>query len=307
MDGRRNKMELRQLRYFIEVAEREHMTEAADNLNVAQSAVSYQITKLEEELGVKLLERVGRNIKVTQIGYIFLKYVKSSLKKLDEAKEKIDEYLDPQAGTIKIGYPTSLARYWLPTVISAYKNDFPNVSFHLRQGSYANLIDAVKNGEIDLAFLGPVPTNDPDLETKILFMENIVALIPSLHPLAEKKRIPLSDLRSDKFVLFPKGYVLRKLAVEACREAGFEPEITSEGEDMDALKGLVSAGIGVSLLPESTFYDSTPRFTVKVSIETPKAVRTVGVIIPKHRELAPAERNFYQFLIQFFNRLEQYK
>ena len=73
-------------------------------------------------------------------------------------------------------------------------------------------------------------------------MENIVALLPHLHPLANRKSLSLSDLRSDKFVLFPKGYFLRKIAVEACHEAGFEPNITSEGEDMDALKGLVSAG-----------------------------------------------------------------
>ncbi len=300
-------MELRQLRYFIEVADREHVTEAADSLNVAQSAVSYQLTKLEEELGVKLLERVGRNIKVTQIGKVFLQDVKSVLKMLDEAKEKVDEYLNPQAGSIKIGYPTSLARYWLPTVISAYKQEVPNVNFHLRQGSYAYLIDAVKNGEIDLAFLGPVPMKDPDLEAKILFTENIVALLPNHHPLADRKCLSLSDLQTDSFVLFPKGYVLRKIAVDACHAAGFEPKITSEGEDMDALKGLVSAGIGVSLLPESTFYDSIPRFTVKVPIDTPKAMRTVGIIIPKQRDIAPAENNFYQFLIHYFNRLDQYR
>lgn len=300
-------MELRQLRYFIEVAELQHVTEAAENLNVAQSAVSYQLTKLEEELGVKLLERVGRNIKVTQIGKVFLQDVKIALKMLEEAKEKVDEYLDPEAGSIKIGYPSSLARYWLPNVISAFKQDSPNVNFHLRQGSYAYLMDAVKNGEIDLAFLGPVPMKDPDLEGKILFMENIVALLPNHHPLADRTSLSLSDLRTDPFVLFPKGYVLRKIAVEACHTAGFEPKITSEGEDMDALKGLVSAGIGVSLLPESTFYDSIPRFTVKVPLETPRARRTVGVIIPKHREIAPSEKNFYQFLIQYFNRLDQYK
>ncbi len=300
-------MELRQLRYFVEVAQREHVTEAAEFLNVAQSAVSYQITKLEEELGVKLLERVGRNIKVTQIGTIFLQYVLTALKTIEEAKEKVEEYLDPQAGTIKIGYPTSLARYWLPNVISVYKEDVPNVTFHLRQGSYAYLIDAVKNGEIDLAFLGPVPMKEPDLEAKILFMETIVALLPHRHPLAVRKSLSLSDLRTDPFVLFPKGYILRKIVVEACREAGFEPNITSEGEDMDALKGLVSAGIGVSLLPESTFYDSVPRFSVKIPIESPTVMRTVGVIIPKNREIAPAEKNFYHFLIQFFNKLNQYK
>ena len=210
-------------------------------------------------------------------------------------------------GTLTIGYPSSLSIYWLPNLISAYKDVAPNVNFHLRHGSYAYLIDAVKNGEIDLAFLGPVPMKEPDLEAKILFMENIVALIPEHHPLADRKGLDLSDLRTDPFVLFPNGYVLRKIAVDACHEAGFEPNITSEGEDMDALKGLVSAGIGVSLLPESTFYDSVPRFTVKIPIETPKAMRTVGVIIPKHRDIGPSEKNFYQFLIQYFSRLDQYK
>ncbi|MDQ0972322.1 LysR family transcriptional activator of glutamate synthase operon [Neobacillus niacini] len=300
-------MELRQLRYLIEVAERQHVTEAADHLNVAQSAVSYQITKLEEELGVKLLERVGRNIKITPIGKIFLQFAISALKTLDEGKEKVEEYLNPLGGTLHIGYPSSLSIYWLPNLISAYKEVAPNVNFRLRHGSYAYLIDAVKKGEIDLAFLGPVPMKEPDLEAKILFMENIVALIPERHPLADKRSLNLSDLRTDPFVLFPDGYVLRKIAVDACHEAGFEPNIVSEGEDMDALKGLVSAGIGVSLLPESTFYDSVPRFTVKVPIEAPKAMRSVGIIIPKHRDIGPSEKNFYQFLIQFFNRLDQYK
>lgn len=300
-------MELRQLRYLIEVAQRQHVTEAADHLNVAQSAVSYQITKLEEELGVKLLERVGRNIKITPIGNIFLQYAEGALKTLEDGKEKIAEYLNPLGGTINIGYPSSLSIYWVPTLISAYKEVAPHVNFHLRHGSYAYLIDAVKNGEIDIAFLGPVPMKEPDLDAKILFMENIIALLPEQHHLAASKSLYLSDLRTDPFVLFPDGYVLRKIAVDACHEAGFEPNIASEGEDMDALKGLVSAGIGVSLLPESTFYDSVPRFTVKVPIETPRAMRTVGVITPKHRDIAPSEKNFYQFLIQYFIRLEQYK
>ncbi|MCM2532994.1 LysR family transcriptional regulator [Neobacillus pocheonensis] len=300
-------MELRQLRYFIEVAERQHVTEAAENLNVAQSAVSLQISKLEDELGVKLFERVGRNIKLTQIGIIFLSHIKKAIKFIDEAKGKVDEYLDPKAGTIKIGYPTSLASYWLPTVISAFKEKQPNVVFYLRQGSYVDLIEAVKNGEIDLAFLGPVPTKEPDIATKILFTENIAALIPINHPLADRTSIYLSDLRNDSFVLFPNGYILRKIAVDACKDAGFEPNTTSEGEDMDAIKGLVSAGIGVSLLPESTFYDSTPRYTVKIPIESPQVKRTVGIITPKFRDLAPSEKYFYQFVNEFFSVLEQYQ
>lgn len=300
-------MELRQLRYFIEVAKREHVTEAAENLNVAQSAVSLQIAKLEDELGVALFERIGRNIKLTSIGNIFLADIKKALKTIDEAKGKVDEYLDPKAGTIKIGYPTSLASYWLPTLISAFKEQYPNVIFQLRQGTYAFLIDAVRSGEIDLAFLGPVPTKEPDINAKILFTENLSALVPIHHPLANQKSIVLGDLRNDPFVLFPKDYILYKIAVGACHEAGFEPVITSEGEDMDAIKGLVAAGIGVSLLPESTFYDSTPRFTAKLPIKSPKVQRTVGFVTPKLRELAPSEKLFFQFVIEFFNVLEQYQ
>lgn len=306
MNGGGRSVELRQLRYFLEVAEREHVTEAAEHLHVAQSAISLQISKLEAELGVSLFERVGRNVKLTPIGQIFLTHAKTAIKAIDFAKEKVDEYLDPERGTIKVGYPTSLASHLLPTVISAFRTKHHNVSFHLRQGSYSYLIDAVKNGDINIAFLGPVP-RDPNINTHILFTESISALLPSTHPLAKKERLFLSDLRNDPFVLFPKGYILHKIAVDACKQAGFVPNITSEGEDMDAIKGLVSADIGVSLLPDSTLSDTTPRFTVKVPIDTPQVKRTVGIITPTTRDLSPSEQNFFQFTKDFFTILEQYQ
>lgn len=300
-------MELRQLRYFIEVAEREHFTAAAEHLHVAQSAVSLQISKLESELGVSLFERTGRNIKLTQIGNIFLTHTKAAVQAIDYAKSKVDEYLDPENGTIKIGYPTSLANHLLPTVISAFREKQPNVSYHLRQGSYAYLMEAVKNGEIGLAFLGPVPTNDSDLEPYILFSENLSVLVPANHPMANEKSIALDDLRNDKFVLFPEGYILEKLSVEACNQAGFEPNIIAVGEDMDAIKGLVAAGIGVSILPDGTFSDATPNFTVKIPIHSPQVQRTVGIITSKSRKLAPTEEVFYTFIKELFSMLVLYK
>ncbi|MDN4523109.1 LysR family transcriptional regulator [Fictibacillus fluitans] len=300
-------MELRQLQYFIEVAEREHVSEAAQHLHVAQSAVSRQIANLEAELNVELFEREGRNVKLTPVGKLFLTHAATALKAIDYAKKQIDEYLDPERGTIKIGFPTSLASHLLPTIISAFKEEHPNIAFHLRQGSYHFLIDAVKKGDIDLAFLGPVPANQTDVEGHILFTERISALLQADHPLADKRSLMLSDLRNDSFVLFPKGYVLQEVVVNACKEAGFTPKISSEGEDMDAIKGLVTAGIGVTLLPDSSFYETTPRYTVKKPIEFPIVQRTVGLIKPKRRELAPAENVFYDFVIDFFSKLEQYQ
>ncbi|MBP3039490.1 LysR family transcriptional regulator [Bacillaceae bacterium Marseille-Q3522] len=300
-------MELRQLRYFIEVAEREHVSEASEQLHVAQSAVSRQIANLEDELGVELFAREGRNVKLTPIGKLFLTHIKTALKSIDYAKEQIDEYLNPEKGVIKIGFPTSLASHLLPMVISAFKNKQPNVAFHLRQGAYHFLIDAVKNREIDLAFLGPVPMDDPLINGLILFTENISALLPINHPLAGKRSLRLKDLKNDTFVLFPQGYVLQKIVVDACKQEGFTPNISSEGEDLDAIKGLVSAEMGVTLLPESTFQDAIPRLTAKVPIVNPTIKRTVGVITPKNRELAPSEKLFYQFVKDFFATLQAYQ
>lgn len=300
-------LELRQLRYFVEVAEREHISEAAEHLHVAQSAVSRQIANLEDELGTPLFERVGRNVKLTPIGKIFLEHSVSALKAIDFAVKQVEEYLDPAKGTIRIGFPTSLASYVLPTVISAFKREYPDVSFHLRQGSYRYLIDAVKNRELNLAFLGPVPQKDEVLDTMILFSENIHALLPANHPLAKREELNLSDLKNEAFVLFPEEYILNKVAVDACRAAGFVPNVTSEGEDLDALKGLVAAGIGITLLPDSSLNDSTPRYTVRVPIENPNITRTVGIIYPNNRDMAPSEQVFLNFINSFFSRLTQFR
>ncbi|AWE08463.1 LysR family transcriptional regulator [Lysinibacillus sp. 2017] len=300
-------MELRQLRYFVEVAEREHISEAAEHLHVAQSAISRQIANLEEELGTPLFERIGRNVKLTPIGKIFLEHSITALKAIDFAAKQVEEHLDPAKGTIKVGFPTSLASYVLPTVISAFKKEFPDISFQLRQGSYKYLIEAVKNRELNLALLGPLPPKDEAIDTTVLFSESIYALLPATHPLAKKETINLIDLRNDDFVLFPEGYILQKVAVDACRSVGFLPNITSEGEDMDALKGLVAAGIGVTLLPESSLYDSTPRMTVKMPIAIPVIRRNVGIIAPTTRELAPSEQVFIDFVSKFYSRLTRFQ
>ena len=299
-------MELRQLRYFVEVAQREHISEAAEHLHVAQSAISRQIANLEDELGTPLFERIGRNVKLTPIGKIFLEHAIVALKAIDFAAKQVEEYLDPAKGTIKIGFPTSLASYVLPSVISAFKKEYPDVSFHLRQGSYKYLIDAVKNRELNLAFLGPLPQKDDEINTTLLFSESIHALLPSSHPLAKQESINLSDLRNEKFVSFPEGYVLHKVALDACKSVGFTPNITSEGEDMDALKGLVAAGIGVTLLPDSSLYDSTPRMTVKMTIANPPIRRTVGIISPVGRELASSEVVFLDFVKNFYSRINKF-
>lgn len=299
-------MELRQIQYFIEVAKLEHVTEASYALDIAQSAVSRQIFKLEAELGVDLFIREGRKLRLTPLGKIFLTHMEQAMHVIEQAQKEIEEFLDPERGTVQIGFPSSLASHMLPTVISVFREKYPNIKFQLKHGSYRELIDLVIKGDLSLALIGPVPRNEKQLRGDTLFLEQIVALLPAHHPLAGNRSIKLSQLQNDMFVLFPEGFILRQIVVDACKSLGFEPKVSFEGDEIDAIKGLVAAGLGVTLLPESTLNDSIPRSAVKVRISEPQVTRTVGVITPNNRELPPSEKLLYDFLKRFFESVGEY-
>ena len=294
-------MEIRQLKYFMEVAKREHMTEAADALHVAQSAVSRQISNLELELGVKLFIRQGRKVRLTPLGRMFLESTSQAMKMLDNATREVKEHLDPERGTIRVAFPISLAAYILPTVISAFREYYPEAKFQLKQATYHELINLVLNGEYNMAVLGPVPEEEK-LEGHVLFTEKIVALLPINHALAREPVLTLKQLENEPFILLPDGLQFRKLVIDACVNEGFQPKIAFEGDDVDALKGLVSAGLGISLLPEITLVDNFPRATVKIPIIDPIIPRTVGVVTPKDRQLLPTEKLFFAFLKDFYQK-----
>ncbi|PMC35971.1 LysR family transcriptional regulator [Bacillus sp. UMB0899] len=299
-------MDFRQIRYFMEVANLEHMTEAADLLHVAQSSVSRQIVNLESELGVDLFIREGRRVRLTPIGKIFYERMKNAMNVIDDARREVEEYLDPEKGTIRITFPISLAAYTLPTAIYAFRLQYPEAKFQLKQALYRDLIDGVIKGDFNLALIGPLPLEEKKLNRKILFTENIVALLPIHHRLAKKPSVKLQDLVDEPFCVLPEGFVFRDIVMDACQNIGFTPKVAFEGDDIDALKGLVSAGLGVSLMPEVTLVDSLPRSTVKIPLVEPSVTRTVGVITPKDRVLLPTEKLFYDFLQEFFERLDEF-
>ncbi|NGP45599.1 LysR family transcriptional regulator [Bacillaceae bacterium SIJ1] len=299
-------MELRQIRYFMEVAMREHVTEAADALHVAQSSVSRQIANLESELGVDLFIREKRRVKLTPIGKIFYERMAQAMNVIDDAKREVEEHLDPKKGTIRVAFPISLAAYILPTVIHAFRMHYPEAKFHLKQALYDELIDGVIKGEYNLALLGPLPKDEKKIHRKVLFTENIVALLPIHHSLAQKKSLKLLELKDEQFVTLPKGFVFREIVEKACLSLGFSPSVGFEGDDTDALKGLVSAGLGVALMPEVTLVDNIPRSTVRIPLDDENLTRTVGVITPTQRKLLPTEELFYEFLQEFFSRLNYF-
>lgn len=298
-------MELKQLNYFIEVAEREHVSEAAAHLHVAQSAVSRQISNLEKELDITLFEREGRSIKLLPIGQVFLSHAKEVVQVLEQAKKQVQEYKNPEKGTIKIGFPTSLATSLLPKLIHAFNQSYPKIKFQLRQGSYYFLIDAVKQRELDIAFLGPLVSDDPSIKSDSLFEETMDVLLPYNHPFVDKEEITLSELKNESFILFPKGYILEKLVMDACLKEGFTPYVSTKGEDLDAIKGMVSAGMGITILPKTALNTPQNEFVKQIPVYSPYLKRSVGMITPTQRELGPSEKVFHEFTLNYFNQTKK--
>ncbi|WP_169082040.1 LysR family transcriptional regulator [Paenibacillus sp. PL91] len=294
-------MELRQLHYFVKVAKKEHVTQAAEELHVAQSAVSRQIHQLEEELGVKLFVQKGRNLQLTPVGQLFLKRAEVILADLERAVIEIHEFLDPEKGEIRLGFPHSLGISLIPQVVAAFRKLHPNVKFRFKQGMYPSLIRDMIKGEIDLAFISPFPDEHEFVCGEVLLTEELYAILPPGHRLSNMESIELKELENETFVLFREGYSLRPIVWEACQQAGFTPQIGFEGEETDTIRGLVAAGMGVSLLPEMALHYTGPLQPTKVRVTEPQVTRTIGLIRRSNEKLPLVAKVFHGFLLRYFH------
>lgn len=277
------------------------MTQASEELHVAQSAVSRQIHQLEEELGVQLFVQKGRNLHLTSAGRLFLSRVEQILTNVERAVDEIHEFLDPEAGEIRVGFPHSLGIYMLPTVVAEFRKNHPNVKFKLKQGTYISLIKDVMQGEIDLAFISPFPTNNEQVIGDVLMTEQLKAILPPNHELAGNESIRLEQLQEEHFVMFSDNFSLRSIVMEACKKAGFTPKIAFEGEETDTIRGLVAAGMGVSLLPEIALGETIRLQPANVNVE-PRVTRTIGLIRRSGERLPLVAEVFHRFLLDYFQR-----
>lgn len=254
-------MDIRQLRYFISVAENLSFTEAAKQLFVAQSAVSQQIADLEEKIGVKLLIRNKRTVKLTSAGAVLLKEAIHLVSKSEEAIEKTRQAELGIIGSLSIGFLGYTERYFLPYLIRHFRRSYPKVDLHLNQYNHGVLIDTLKNGELDIGFtLAFGIDNIGDLEGKSLFTETISIVMHCEHPMASKSSINLSDLSSERFIALhsqesPQGFNQTLLI---CANHGFTPNIVSQPRLLSTVLLLVDSGMGIAILPKSLQYQSSP-------------------------------------------------
>jgi DNA-binding transcriptional LysR family regulator len=242
-------MDLRQLRYFVAVAEELHFGRAAERAGIAQPPLTQQIQKLERDLGCQLLVR-GRKTALTNAGAVLLGESLRILQQTEAAVEATQRAARGESGELRVGAPPSIMLSALPSIIRRYRKMSPGVTFTLRELSTSAIEHALRLGEIDLGFLRETVPEAP-LVSEVAFEEPVVAVLPAAHPLAKAKELKLSSLRDEPFVFFPRrlGATFYERMISFCAAAGFVPDVVQEATQWQSIVCLVEAGMGISLAP----------------------------------------------------------
>lgn len=246
-------MELRQLRYFVAVAEECHFGRAAARLHMAQPPLSQQIRRLEEELGVELLERTTRRVALTAAGERFLERCRTLLDDVDAASAEAVRVAAGEIGRVVIGVVGSVTYAVLPTLARQLREDFPDIDFEFTSEMLTpDQVNALREGTVDIVLMR-TPTPVGDLLLRVLLKEPLVVALPAGHALAARESLRLEDLRDEPFVTYPAGHrsVLHDVVAGACQRAGFRPRQVAQVAQTSTLLVFVAAGIGVAVLPES--------------------------------------------------------
>jgi DNA-binding transcriptional LysR family regulator len=239
-------MDLRQLRYFVAVAEELNFGRAAERVGIAQPPLTQQIQKLEAGLGCQLLVR-GRKTVLTEAGAVLLEQARRILDQAEDAAEATRCAARGESGHLTVGAPPSIMLTALPKVIRRYRKLFPEVRFTLRELSTSAIESALQTGEIDLGFL----RESSPLASELAFEEPVVAALPASHRLVEAKELKLSALRGEPFVFFPRrlGAAFYDKLISFCSAAGFVPDVVQEATQWQTVICLVEAGMGISVAP----------------------------------------------------------
>ena len=294
-------MDLLQLKYFQVVAQLEHMTRAAEKLYIAQPSLSQSIARLEEELGVPLFDRQGRRIRLNQFGSTFLKRVERAFLELDEGKREVADLAGLEQGLIALAVASTQP---LPDLLSSFLARHPHVRFRLfQQHSLTAVVQQLERGDIDLCISSP-PIDRPGITWVPLMTEEIFLLVPAGHSLAQRGSIRLSEAANEPFISLKPGYGLRDLMDEICKHAGFIPTVAFEGDETATVRGLVTAGLGVTFSSALTSKGFAELPVVPLHIEEPVCQRTIGLAWVEERYLSVAARQFQQFVIEYFARLQ---
>jgi len=299
-------MNLRALHYFVKLADLKHFSNAADACFVSQPTLSTQIRKLEDELGVQLVERAPKNIMLTPVGTEVAERARLVLSDIDQIRAVARRAGDPSDGRLRLGLFPTLAPYLLPHVVPVIRKSYPNLSLHLAEEKTEDIVRMLQQGELDAALLA-LPISEDGLEVEILFNEPFVLAVPGDHPLRSKKRVNLTDLNGNELLLLDEGHCLREHALEVCALAGANERVDFHATSMETLRQMVAADVGITLMPILSVKPPIARTTnlLFLPFADPAPSRTIALVWRRSsalsdflRELATCFQNLPHGLLQ---------
>jgi DNA-binding transcriptional LysR family regulator len=294
-------MELRQLHSFVVLAHRLHFTQAAEELAIAQPALSQQIQALERELGVRLFERMPRHIRLTPAGQGLLVLAERVLAEVDTISTEMAAYAGVRRGRLHIGLHQSLGVSWLTGLLARFHGRYAGIEMVLHEGVTEPMLERVEEGKLDVIWMHTIGPFFPktalskQIETKAVLTEAVLLGAGPHHRLAGRKQISWTALQAEVFVLFQPGSGLRQVVMHLAQEAGFLPQVIFESGDMSMIRALVSEGMGISVFPRSVI-DAAGRSLVPLDLSPALPHRTVQLAWHRQRTSTPTIQAFLDFV-----------
>jgi DNA-binding transcriptional LysR family regulator len=276
-------MELRQIRSFLSIAETLHFGRTAELVHLSQPALSLQIRALEEEIGVRLFERNRRKTTLTAAGFAFREAAAAAVLQLDQAIRRATLAADGKLGLLSIGFISTAGSELVPNVIRLFRELNPDVQFSLRNILTADQIRMLEAGSLDIGFLRLPIGGHSQLEVVTVHREPFVLVVPSHHKLAKRKRVRLSEVASEDFVMYERALApgFHDLVFGMLRNAGIVPHVSQTAGEMPTLISLVHAGMGLSILPASAVRHSVAS-VVACEIADATPMSEIGIAVSKN-------------------------
>jgi len=284
-------MDVAQLRYFQAVARHQNVSRAAEELRVAQPALSRSIARLEAELGVELFDRRGRRVQLNRFGGLFLARAERVVTELDEAREELRDAAGLAGGTVVVATETLRM---VTELAAGFLSEHPGVSLRLCQSPAPVMAAQLHAGEVDLC-LASQPLDEPGLRERKVLSEEVLLGVPPGHRLAGRARVKVAALDGEPFVTTRPGYWQRALADRLFADAGLQPAIVCEGDEPYAIRALISAGVGIGLLPSVARKTAEHPRVAWVHLDAAGCRRTLSLVWRENAYLSAAARAFTTF------------
>jgi LysR family hydrogen peroxide-inducible transcriptional activator len=267
-------MNIRDLQYLVALADHHHFGNAADACFVSQPALSMQIKKLDELVGVKLLERTNKSVLLTDSGTMIVERARQILNQVDEVREIAKAAKDPFSGELKIGIFPTLAPYLLPHIIAPIAKLFPKLSLYLVEEKTATLIEQLKQGKLHTAILA-LPLRETGFTTSLLFEEEFLLTVPHSHALAKRKVMKQQDLVNKDLLLLEEGHCMRDQVLSFCDSTHSSEAQNFRATSLETLRHMVAAGAGITLMPKLSSEGCD--LASFIPFNAPKPVRSIGL------------------------------